>query len=140
MQENQTNDKPAPDWRSLRAQERAERRAWRGSSGWLFGAILVLVGVLLLMQNLTGFTLHNWWALFILIPAAGFFAAAWRILAYSRGGTSAAAIGPFLVGLLLVAVTAAFLFELNFNWGLVGPIVLILLGVSALFGALGWRR
>ncbi len=147
MSENQPTNTPAPDWREQRREARdqrrtmrAERRASSGSGAWIIGAVFVALGVVLLLQNLGTFTLNNWWALFILIPAFGSFAGAWRHFENNGGTLSAGVIGPFLTGLVLLAVTAVFLFELNLNWGLVAPIVLILLGVGGLLGAFVWRR
>jgi hypothetical protein len=151
MNDNQPNNNPAPDWRDMRARAReerramrdemrAQRRAWRGDSAWIVGAVLILVGLALTLQNIGAYTFHNWWALFILIPAVGSFGAAWAIFNNGGGQFSPAVVGPFLTGLVLLGITAAFLFELNLNWGIVGPVVLILLGVSALVGALVWRR
>ena len=51
------------------------------SSGLILGGILILIGVIFLAQNVTDLNLTrwNWWALFILIPAVGSLANAWRI-------------------------------------------------------------
>ncbi len=142
MGTNQPTNTPAPDWREQHRQARAERRAARGGGEWVIGAILLVIGVLLFAQNMGGFTLNNWWALFILIPALASFAGAWRIF-NSSGGSAFAALGPFLVGLLLLGVTATFLFNLNWNfvdWGIIGPVILILLGVVTLLGGVVFRR
>ncbi len=145
---NAPGSNPPPDWRELRRQERsqrhayrdelrAQRRAWRGNSAWVVGAILIVLGIVLMLQNLGAFTLQNWWALFILIPALGALAGAWNGFTQNGGQFTPAVIGPLVTGLILAAVTAAFLFELN--WGLFGSIVLILIGVAALVGTLAWR-
>ena len=146
---NQSNSNPPTDWRSMRRQAReqrhamrsemrAQRRAWRGNNSWAIGAVFILIGVLLMLQNVGALSLRNWWALFILIPAFGSLAAAWRIFENNGALVSPMVIGPLFTGLILFAITAAFLFELN--WGLLGPVLLILLGVSALLGALFWQR
>ena len=146
---NQFNSNPPPDWRTARREEReqrhamrsemrAQRRAWRGNNSWAIGAVFILIGVLLMMQNLGAVELRNWWALFILIPAFGSMAAAWRIFENNGALLSPMVIGPLFSSVILLAITAAFLFELN--WGILGPVLLILLGVSALFGALFWQR
>ena len=123
------------DWRELRRAERAERRARRGSSGtpWIGGVILILLGVIFLLQNVRGFYLNNWWALFILIPAVGSFAAAWN--GYRDAGRlDRRARGALISGCVFLLITAAFLF--NLNWGLVLPILLIVWGVSLLLSSL----
>ncbi len=139
MSENQPTNNPAPDWRTLRAQERAQRRAGRDSGGWIIGLVFVVAGGLLLLGNFTSITLNNWWALFILLPAAGSFAGAWRTWVNGEGGNPAAAIGPFIAGLFFLALTVVFLFNLSLNWNLVLPLALILIGASALVGAFARR-
>ena len=86
MNEHQQND-PSPrnephvayyGRRAARRQRLEGRRAGRLSGSWVVGAILILVGIFIMLPNLTAFSLQNWWALFILIPAVGAFANAWR--------------------------------------------------------------
>lgn len=101
----------------------------RRSGGWVGGAMLIGLGVLLLLQNLTGFSLHNWWALFILIPAIGAFTAAWNN--YQETGRVGAAVrGSLFGGVVLCIVAATFLFSLN--WTIVGPALLVLVGIALL--------
>jgi hypothetical protein len=59
--------------RADRELRRSQRRSNYGSlyGSWLPGMILILLGGIFLAQNYFGATLHNWWALFILIPAIG---------------------------------------------------------------------
>ena len=123
------------DWRALRDAERAEKRAQRRAnreswgSSWIVGAVLILVGVALLLQN-SGITLfHNWWALFILIPALSAFAAAWRIFQNS-GRWTRAARGALIGGLFLTIMMGAFLF--NIEWKLLLPALLIFAGAAML--------
>ncbi len=98
---------------------------------WIFGGILIVIGVFMLLQNLTGLNWGNWWALFILIPAAGSFASAWKL--YEAHGTIDAAVrGPLVGGILLLFVFAMFFF--GFNWSLFWPVLLILAGIGALIG------
>jgi hypothetical protein len=104
----------------------------RSKMPWLGGVILIALGVIFLLQNISGFSLGNWWALFILIPAVGSLATAWR--AYqAQGRWGAAARNPLVGGLLLLAVAVIFLFGLD--WGRIWPVFLIIAGVGALAGA-----
>jgi peptidoglycan/LPS O-acetylase OafA/YrhL len=110
----------------LRWQQRAERRATRraGGYGWLGGVVLIVIGAIYMLQNAGLFTpFSNWWALFLLIPAAGALATAFGIYRRNEGNWAAAVTGPLLGGLFLIFLTAAFLFELNF--GLFWPLLLI---------------
>jgi hypothetical protein len=105
----------------------------RGRGGWVGGAILILLGLVFLLQNLHIFYLHNWWALFILIPALAFFAAAWGQHAYT-GRFDRRARMAVLWGLALTGLSIAFL--LDIQWGLFWPVALIALGVLMLINAL----
>jgi len=105
----------------------------RGNAAWIGGAVLILIGVIFLLQNLSGIGFGNWWALFILIPALGSLATAWRIY-QTNGRLTAAARGPLIGGVILLMITATFLF--NLDWGKVWPLFLIIAGLGALAAAL----
>jgi hypothetical protein len=123
------------DRREERWRRRAERRAARGLGygGWLLGAILVLAGVLLLLESLGLLSTTNWWALFILLPAAGAFARAQRH--YQLGGGFTRGVRASLIsGVFLVVLTVLFL--VNVNWLIAGPVVLILGGLVLLLNAI----
>lgn len=105
----------------------------------MLGPIVIIIGVIFLGKNAgwfgTEWGFHNWWALFILIPAFGSFAAAWG--AYSANGRRLGGdvARTFMTGLLLLAVTIIFLLELD--WGKVWPVLLVIVGIGLL---LGWKR
>jgi hypothetical protein len=127
------------DWRDERRRWREERRAARGGGPswgvpWVGGAVLIALGIVFLLQNLGLFYLNNWWALFILIPAFGAFASAWRIYQAAGGHLVAPARGSLFGGLVFTLIALIFLFGLN--WGLLWPIILILIGAGALLNAL----
>lgn len=113
------------------AQPGAEERKHHAPA-WVVGIILIIIGVAFLFQNISGLWLGNWWALFILIPAIGSLATAWRIYE-THGHMTAAARGPLVGGIVLLMVTAIFLF--NLDWGRVWPVFLIIAGGSALAAA-----
>ena len=124
-----TDEYDRRSWRRQRLQERRQARALRHGGSWVGGAILITVGIFLLFQNLTSFSLENWWALLILIPAAGACASCWRI--YQSGKRlSAPARASLIGGILLTMMAAIFLFDLN--WTVVGPIVIIPAGLGLL--------
>jgi hypothetical protein len=124
------------DQRQLeREARREERHARRGSNSgaWIGGVVLIILGVIFLLQNVRGFHLNNWWALFILIPAFGSFADAWNI--YRRTGRLSRRVrGALVSGCVFSLITATFLF--NWNWGLVLPVLLIIWGVTLLLNSL----
>jgi hypothetical protein len=115
--------------RAARRQRLEERRAGRFGGSWVVGAVLILVGILIMFPNLTTFSLQNWWALFILIPAVGAFGNAWRTY-QSDKRLSTAARASLIGGFILVMVAAVFL--LNLNWTILGPVLLILGGLGLL--------
>lgn len=105
------------------------------TGGWVGGAILIGLGLLLMLQNL-GISpiIENWWALFILIPAVGAFARAWSAYQSAGGRITAQARASFLGGLILTMIAAIFLLELN--WIILGPVLLILAGAGLLLNAM----
>jgi hypothetical protein len=127
------------DWRDMRRSEREarreERHARRGSSGtaWIGGVVLIVLGIIFLLQNVRGFYLNNWWALFILIPAFGSFGDAWNIYRQT-GRLNRRVRGALISGCVFLLITATFLF--NWNWGLVLPVLLIIWGVTILLNSL----
>jgi hypothetical protein len=128
-----TNTQPEHyDRRSARRQRIAERRSGRSGS-WVVGAVLILAGIFIMLQNLNLFELKNWWALFILIPAVGAFGNAWRSYQDDQK-ISTPARASLISGIILTMVSAMFLFELN--WTILGPGLLILAGVGVLANAL----
>ena len=112
-------------------QDRTHRRLRGRDRGWVVALILIAIGVILLLENLGFVAPPNWWAVLLLIPAAGGFASAWRT--YNREGRpTVASAGPFIGGVALVVLAIIFLLDLKMNWDLIGPIALILLGLGLL--------
>lgn len=108
-------------------------------SGWVAGAVLIAVGIILLLQNLDVMTipLENWWALFIFIPAIGAFARAWDAYQLAGGHLTERARGSLFGGVILCLVACTFLFSLN--WAIFGPVAMVLVGLSVLIGSLARR-
>jgi fatty acid desaturase len=105
---------------------------------WIAGGILILLGIIFIVRNIAGLSLGNWWALFILIPALGSLVTAFQM--YERNGRrfTSASRGPLIGGLVLVAVSAVFLF--NLDWGKVWPFFLILGGLGMLLSSFERRH
>ena len=85
----------------------------RRSGGIVWGLILITLGALFLLQQLTNFNFENWWALFILIPAIGSFSTAWYAYRhrerFSEGVRSSLASG-------IIILTVAVIFLLGLDW------------------------
>ncbi len=136
----QTPPPAAPtDWRSEREQWRAQRRQWRderragrgsGAGAWIGGAILIMLGLIFLVQNFTGYELQNWWALFILIPAAAAFGSAVNSYRAAGNRLNAAARGSLTGALILTVIALAFL--VGYTTSIFWPVVLILVGLGLL--------
>ncbi len=108
-----------------------------GAPSWAIGGVLVLVGIIYLVRNVTGVMFGNWWALFILIPAIGSFVTSYEMWVRNDRRFTAASRGPLIGGIVLLGVTAMFLFSLD--WGKVWPLFIILVGVGALLSAFDRR-
>ena len=122
--------------RAARAQYRAERRAARyaGGGALIGGVALIAFGVIIMLQNMGLVQLHNWWALFILIPALGSFATAYGAYRTNGGRLNAMARGSFMGGLLLTTIALVFLLGLDFS--LLLPVILIVAGLGMLLNTL----
>jgi hypothetical protein len=128
-----TNESQPTDRHEARRQRRAERLAdpSRGG-GWVAGLILIVLGGLFLLRNAGMFDipLKNWWSLFILLPAIGSLDTAIRLYRSAGNRLTPPASGSLLVSMVLMLVTAVFLFELS--WSYFGPILIILTGLGIL--------
>ncbi|MCX6033101.1 MAG: hypothetical protein NT169_27930 [Chloroflexi bacterium] len=134
--QSSTSAAPAEEPVLSRAERRAERHGRRhDATPWLGGAILIVLGLVFLAQNLGIATLNNWWAIFILIPAVGAFTAAWRKYQAAGASLTSGAVGSLIGGLVLTAVALAFLFNLGLNAGLFWPLLLIIGGLAVLLQA-----
>jgi cation transport ATPase len=130
------NDPEPLERREARRQRREERLANSSRTGtWTVGLILILLGGMFLMRNMGtfNFPLHNWWALFILIPAIGAIDTALRTYRNAGDQWNASARGSMGVGIVLTFVTLMFLFDLS--WTYFGPALIILAGIGILVNA-----
>jgi hypothetical protein len=105
------------------------RQVRRNSGNISGGLILIGIGTFFLLSHLANFHIHNWWALFILIPAFHNFNEAWQ--GYQANGRLRSAARQSLTGGIFLSMIAAF-FLLNLSWNLFWPLVLILVGIGAL--------
>ena len=107
-------------------------RPWSNSRTLLPGLVLIALGTIFLLSNLTGFRLDNWWALFILIPAVNNFSSG--LEKYRQSGNFNRKVrGHFFSAFFFVLLSLAFFISLDF--GLIWPAFLILAGLGILAGA-----
>jgi hypothetical protein len=128
---------PAPKAEPAPPPTAARRRGGRSDS-LVWGALLVVVGVFLLLRNFEIITtrLHNWWALFILIPAVGSLVDALARL--QRAGRWTVQVSAALLGAVVISLLAL-TFLLGWDLGRLWPLFLIAGGVAALLSARGSR-
>ncbi len=74
---------------------------------WIGGVVLIIIGVFFLIRTLTGFTLNNWWALFILIPAVTSFGRVITIY-QAEGVLNSQARGALIGGVILTFIAIVF--------------------------------
>lgn len=126
-------EKMAADGMESDGQEHTRPAESGRHNGWLPGLIIIGLGIVFLVSNVTGFHLENWWALFILVPGIVSFINAWN--AYREDGRwSKRARGGLVGGSIISLVAIIFLF--NLDWGQIWPVFLILIGANILLG--GW--
>ncbi len=135
------NDQPEPkSWREERRDRREARRAALGSPGkggaLIIGLLLMILGAVVLFQN-TGnlaFSLRNWGALFILLPAIAAFDRGFRFYRNAGNRLTGQSRGAIFVGIILLVVTLVIL--LNLNWTVWGPVIIFVVGAGLLINSL----
>ena len=110
---------------------RRQRRGRLAEAGVGPALILVALGVIFLVETLGALPAWgNWWALFILIPAAAAAGTAWSLYRGASDRLTPAARRAAVSAAVLIFVAAMFLFGLN--WGLLWPVFLVFAGLEAL--------
>jgi len=103
---------------------------------WL-GLVFVFGGVALIINqlNLLPFEL-NWWALFIMLPAAGMLNGAYNRFRANDNQFSTDIGITALIGLFMVGLSFSLLVDAswNINWSLLWPAMIILIGLGMIFG------
>lgn len=134
------SDRDYREWRDARRDERRRFRrdmGWRpGGGSWVVGLVLIAIGSIFLAQNFGYPVPHNWWAFFLLIPAMACFGGAWSMYQRSGRQVTPPVTSTFLTGLVLTGLAAVFL--LGIDLGKFWPVILIVVGVAALFGGRRW--
>lgn len=139
---NPTEPGSKAEWRDQRAERREAKRARREMrDSWpgipLVGLAVIAVGLVFLGRNF-GFDLplpDRWWAIFILVPAAGALVSAARFFRMDDGFSSRVA-GAATGGVLMLAV--ALILFLNLSWSAFWPVLVIIVGAGIVVR--GYRR
>jgi len=109
----------------------------KGNDSIWFGIVLIILGAIFLLQRTGTVSLHNWWAVFILIPVFSAFASGVRMWQRDRMfhfGVWSTLYG----GAFPLAVALMFLFDLD--WGIYWPIFVILGGFGSMINGLPFAR
>ncbi|GIK58359.1 MAG: hypothetical protein HND44_17340 [Chloroflexi bacterium] len=102
------------------------------SNNWIMALVLIVVGIGLLVSNFTEFSLNNWWALFLLIPAITMLRNVW-VDHQTNGRLTSRSTGALIGGLTVLAAMAVFL--LNLSWSGLWPLGFIFGGISVLLSS-----
>lgn len=108
-----------------------------GSDSLWLGVVLIVLGAIFFAQQFGNFKLHNWWAIFILIPAFSAFAAGIRMWQKDRR-FHFGVWSTFYGGVFPLMVALMFLFDLD--WGLYWPVFVIVPGIGTMISGLPFPR
>ncbi len=99
------------------------------NNNWTLGIALIILGGLFLLDtfDIVPIQLHNWWAVFILVPGLNMAVDGFR--AYRNNGRAASRRSGFW-GLVLIVVAFTFFFDIS--WAFIMPALLIGAGLYLL--------
>ncbi len=109
----------------------------RSASGIWIGVIFIVGGIAVLLNQFDVLPFElNWWALFIMMPAAGFLMGAYNRFRFNNNLLSTDVLFPALMGLFMVALSVSLLVGAawNINWSMFWPVILILIGLGMILG------
>jgi predicted membrane protein len=121
--------------RRARWEQRMSRKQYHsGASGIFFGAIVVAIGCLLLLDNLGIFRFHDVWQYWPVLLVA------WGVSRIVDSRTPSGWVWGAIVALVGAFLLLDNLDIIVFNWQVVWPLILIAFGVSVLVRALEHNR
>lgn len=106
----------------------------QSSSIWM-GLIFIFGGAIVFLNQLDILPFElNWWALFILMPAAGFLTNAYNSYQKNQRKFTTDVLYSGLIGLFIVFIALSLLLgsNWNINWGMLWPLILIVVGIGIL--------
>jgi hypothetical protein len=96
---------------------------------WIIGFALLITGGVLLVRNLAGWQIDNWWFVLLIIPSIAAFATAWRRYNVNGSAQRSAIIRPIMIGIVFLLAAVFLLF--NLDGKIILPVLLIVVGVIA---------
>ena len=110
-----------------------EKHSSVGNSSTVMAIIFIIVGVGLIVSNITGFEFDNWWVLFMFIPVAMFIRNIYMDY-QANGRLTSASTGAIIASIAIVLVASTFVFE-AITWSMIWPVGLIFAGISIFLGS-----
>lgn len=111
----------------------------RGPGAWIAGVLLVGVGILFMLQNLGYAIPGNLWSLLLLVPALFSLAGLLRKYRDNGGRFGPGMGGPLITAAILIGLTVVFLLDIDVDWGLFLPVLLIAVGFGVFLQSLPRR-
>jgi drug/metabolite transporter (DMT)-like permease len=120
-------------------QDQRDDTGRRGPGAWIAAVILIGVGALFFLQNRGYSVPGNLWSLLLLVPAAFALAGIVRKLRENGGRVGPGMAGSLITAIILVGLTVVFLLDIDVEWGLFLPVLLVVVGFSVLMQSLARR-
>mgnify|MGYP000908174652 FL=1 len=132
--DNQFDNNQEPEIIDVTPNPSQEKKNKNRKNSFFWPFILIAVGVIFLVQNLSPVPVHlNWWAVFIYFPVVGSIFAG--INAFEKSGKFDAAVRSSLSGVIVVGTVATMLL-LGVDWRNWWPLMLIAPGLSMLINSI----
>ncbi len=118
------------------AEQTTAAPARREESNWLWGGILILIGVALLISNFTQFRLDNWWAL-IIVALGG--RNVWRAWQHYRADAAWSGRARSMLTWGGMITLAGVILFFDWDFGTLWPLFIIIIGLGSLVAAMSDR-
>lgn len=112
-------------------------RRSKGSPNFWMGLIFILGGIIILLNQADLLPVQlNWWALFIMLPAVMTLKGAYNRFRANGNQPTPDVLVSGLVGIFMGGLSISLLLDAawDFNWSLLWPLMLIVIGIGMLFG------
>lgn len=116
-----------------------ENKSINGNINLWIGLVLIFAGAMILLNQLETLPFElNWWALFMLFPAFGSLAGAYKRYRSTNDVLEMGVMIPALVGLFMLLLSVSLLLSdaIDLNLRTYWPIILIVLGLGLILGRL----
>jgi hypothetical protein len=96
---------------------------------WILGFALLVIGGILLVQNLVGWQIDHWWFILLIIPSIGSFATAYRRYHIPDKSQRSSVIRPIVIGMFFLL--SAIVLSCNLGGQMILPLLFIFMGMIA---------